>query len=87
MRERPRAGAGSVAGMSAIGDLSDRARLGFGQTPRLVLCGQLWHMVCDLPTHTTLKGSLFLNDLKRRNLIEQNQNYPWVNCTQIANAV
>lgn len=44
----------SAAGVSVIGDLPDSARVGFVQTPKLILCGQLCHMACDISTHTIL---------------------------------
>lgn len=44
----------SATGVSVIGDLPDSVRVGFGQIPKLVLCGQLCHMVCDISAHTIL---------------------------------
>lgn len=67
-----------------IGDLPDSVRVGFGQIPKLILCGPLCHMVCDLSTHTLLRGNLLFNNLEARNLIEKNQNHPCVNCAWIA---
>ena len=69
-------GASSVTGVSMIGDLPDRARVGFVQVPKLDPCGQLFHMICTFSTHTMLKRTLLLNNIEARNLMEKEPKLP-----------
>lgn len=75
-RDRPRVGASSVTGVSVIGDLPDRARVGFVQVPKLDPCCQLFHVIYTFSTHTMLKRTLLLNNLEARNLMEKEPKLP-----------